>query len=76
MSSRAHRAIAVCKSSFNSGKRLHNTQYVAHDAPRILNAGIPSRCDSSLTKIFSMPHSFANAGNETSGVAAYDGSRL
>ncbi len=55
-------------------ERDSSTWRQAHEAPRILNAGSPSRDDSSFTSTRPTPSSAAIAGTETSGVGAYPGS--
>ena len=51
-----------------SGAGLARTWRTAQEAPRILNAGRPSRADSSFTKARSAPSSAASAGTSASGV--------
>jgi len=46
----------------------------AHEAPSTLNAGSPSRSDSSFTSTCPTPSSAATSGTGTSGVGAYPGS--
>ena len=49
-------------------------RYTAQDAPRILKAGSPKRCDSSFTQILPILRLFANFFNEIKGVILYSGS--
>lgn len=51
--------------------RSHNARQAAQDAPRILNAGSPSRCDSSFSRTCPAPSSAAKDGKEVSRVGSY-----
>src|SRR5215475_5134114 len=64
---------SVAVTSVAPGRRS-STWRQAHEAPRILNAGRPSRDDSSFTSTRPTPSSAAIAGTGTSGVGAYPGS--
>src|SRR5262252_5333988 len=64
---------SVAVTSVAPGRRS-STWRQAQEAPRILNAGSPSRDDSSFTSTRPTPSSAAIAGTGTSGVGAYPGS--
>ena len=53
-----------------SARRSCSARWTAHDAPSILNAGSPSREDSSLTSTARTFDAAATVGNETNGVSA------
>ena len=50
--------------------RSLTSRATAHEAPRTLNAGSPSREDSSLTRTARTPSSAASSGTLTNGVGA------
>src|SRR5450756_640980 len=65
---RSASSATVDHGSISPPRRSTTARYAAQDAPSILNAGSPSRLDSSLTSTSATPSEVASEGAVSSGV--------